>query len=494
MNENNQRNEILSNFQLIAEAMIGEKSKKVKKDNYQEGFKMLGKQIFPNMKIPFTEFELKNVGVEFVAEWIASNWQYLSENGRNIFWSELSNSLGTKQSCRRFFIVLSHTFITFDQTVAIIPLSIVFKQSIKGTKDFPLNKELISWMRSLFFKKNKSVISKLKFQANVTEAESIALYSIACAFVPAGKNTADLSGQFAVMQWLCQSGLKLRIPDYLLSYVQDSVLAQDRNIESVRSFLPNFPQSIMFEVISSRPLDKTSASSKKLEPVQFDKKQNQLLITSGTETKRNEKPKTSHRDTSRGDVIIRKKKKKPIAPLIALDALKQYVEESERRIKGRIQEVEKLSVEKNTRKKQYFTLLDENSDLEDKLDVFREKLAQSKMHSEELQARVHSMETKLAESESKNQNIQAEKNAINVLLESERSYHQDELKRLSGKISTSSNDKEKELLNRLNHSLRKEYRQLSHIRNMDMSVQNGEKIRALLDRVFSNLQNAGMRF
>jgi len=252
MNDNKQLSEILDSFQFIAETMAKGKPKKVKKAEFQEGFKVLGAQIFPNMEIPFTEAELKSVGMEFISAWIASNWQFLNESEKKVFWKELSSSFGTKKSCRRFFVVLSYAFSSVDKVSAIVPLSILFKQKFNGEKDFPLNKEIISWIRSLFFNKKNVVITRLSLQPDVQEAEQIALYSIACAFVSTGKNKPELGWQFAVMKWICSSGLKFQLPDYLMQYVQDSLLSQDKISADVQRFLPGFPNTIAFGVDSAK--------------------------------------------------------------------------------------------------------------------------------------------------------------------------------------------------------------------------------------------------
>ena len=490
MNDNKQDRKILDNFQLIAKTMIDGKSKKVMKSDYEEGFRLLGKNIFPDMEITFTELELKSVGVEFVSEWIVSNWQYLAENEKKSFWNELSKSFGTKPSCRRFFVVLSHAFLRVDKAQAIIPLSILFKQKAKGAKDFPLNREIISWVRSLFFNKKKVVITHLSLHPNVLEAKQIALYSIACAFVPTGKDKQNLHWQFAVIKWVCNSGLKFQMPDYLMQYVQDSILSQDNNKADVQSFLPGFPDTVEFGVKLRSTNDNQSALFENSEPERLGENQNQLLITSSTETKINKSKKIDHEDSRQNTII----KKKAITPLRALSALQQYVEESDKKSKDQSLELEKLSIENNNQKKQNLELLHANSDLEDRFDIFREKLAQSKIHSEELQARIDSLETRLAKFESKSQNLQVDKDTILEQLKSEKFHHQDELQRLAGRITITADEREKELLNRLGYSLRSEYGDLSHIRNMEMSVQNGEKLRSLLSRIFSNLQDAGIQF
>ena len=492
MSDNKQGSEMLDNFQQIAETMAKGKSKKVVRGEYQEGFKVLGPQIFPNMEIPFTESELKSLGVEFISEWIASNWQLLNENEKKVFWKELSNSFGAKKSCRRFFIVLSHAFLSVDENEAIIPLSILFKQEIKGAKDFPLNREIIDWIRNLFFKEKKIGIDHLCLDPNGSEVKQVALYSIACAFVSTNKNKLELHWQFKVIKWISNSGLKFQVPDYLMQDVQNSILSQDKVMSAeVQRFLPGFPNTITFGVEPKRTNSSISTPSKDPEPEKNGKKQNQLLITSSTEPKTNDKSKKTYHEDSHQNTNI---KKKTIAPSTALKALQRYVEESGAEIKEQTQEIKKISLDNKNLKKKNSTMLDEESDLKDKLDLVKNRLTQSQSHSKTLQTKIHFLETELAKAEEETHRLKGEMECNLTLMESEKNHQQEELKRLAGKITIAANNRETELLNRLSYSLRSEYGDLSHIQNMEMSVQNGEKLRALLNRIFSNLQDAGMQF
>jgi len=209
------------------------------------------------------------------------------------------------------------------------------------------------------------------------------------------------------------------------------------------------------------------------------------------EIKIDNKLKEKRHEDPNGSTIVKKKK---ITPAIALKALQQYVEESGSEIKEQTQEIKRISTDNENLKKKYSTISDKKSDLEDKLDLVKDRLTQSQDHSKTLQTKIHSLETELAGAKQKTHEIQSEIECLKLLVESEKENYDEELKRLSAKISISSNVKEEELLNILSYSLQKEYGHLLRIRNMEMSVQNGEKIRALLEKVFSNLKNAGLHF
>ena len=79
-------------------------------------------------------------------------------------------------------------------------------------------------------------------------------------------------------------------------------------------------------------------------------------------------------------------------------------------------------------------------------------------------------------------------------MEKKKAHYQEELNRFSRTIEASSNHKKEVILNRIRESLRTEFRNLTKIKDMEMTVQTGETIRSLLKRIFSKLKLEGINF
>jgi hypothetical protein len=225
-----------------------EGKKTVPKNEYDIGFGILGDCIFPEATIPFTENDVINLSPEFISSWIRKNWDNLDCNEKKSFFDGLSQKFGNSAKCRRFFIVLANEILKVNKEDAITPISLLLGQNIKGAKDFPINKEIIGWIRSFFFIDNKTTISELIFDKDIPNAKQIALYSIAAAFTPLPKKNrkASLNGQIKVLKWVCDSGLEFEIPEYLHQHVKESDLAQERNKPAILNNLPDFPIKIIF--------------------------------------------------------------------------------------------------------------------------------------------------------------------------------------------------------------------------------------------------------
>ena len=100
-------NSIKGSFPLVIDKLVDEKSKKVNKEDYAEGFDLLGAEIFPQNKIPFSEDEIKKVIPDFIAEWIVKNWSSLNEEERILFFGKLIEQLqGNPKLSRRFNVLL----------------------------------------------------------------------------------------------------------------------------------------------------------------------------------------------------------------------------------------------------------------------------------------------------------------------------------------------------------------------------------------------------
>ena len=428
MTNNNSTDSIIGSFQLIAETMIEGGSKKIIKKQYQEAFDVLGNCIFPQGRIPFNEKEMKLVGIDFVVAWIVENWETLNDIERKEFCEKLSDSLGSRQSNRRLFVVLAHELLNIDEKNAVIPLSVLFKQPIKSLKEFPLNKKIIFWIRTLFLQNNND-IAKMILTPDVVMADKIALYSIAAAFVPLGEplKKAGVSAQLAVIKWVCKTGLHLQLPDYLVGYVRDSELSLDRNVKSVQNYLPDFPKNITFGHSHSVQPDQPILLHDEKQLV--SEKDGQITVpptlNKDEEFVLNKYLKRVQDENRNGDTILRiqDSRSKPISSIKVLETLQQYIQESK-------EKSEQITNEKNKLEKECVNLEDEIEGLRGKASLYRNQVEQKSRE-------INLLKGELSSSEKQVETLVQERESLCLQVKLGRQNFDNELQRFSEKIDNS---------------------------------------------------------
>lgn len=510
--------DVKKKFNMIANKMP-EGKKTVPKKEYESGFDTLGNCIFPEDTIPFTENDVITLGPEFISSWIRKNWDKLDCNEKKLFFAGLSQEFDNRRKCRRFFIVLANEILKVSKEDAITPISLLIDQDIKGTKDFPLNKEIIGWIRSIFFIDNKTTISEFVFDKDIPNAKQIALYAIAAAFIPLPKKNkkASLNGQIKVLKWVCNSGLEFELPEYLHQHVKESDLVQEQNKVAILNCLPDFPNKIIFgerkniqenfQTQVFKGSDKNNEKKNAIEPKEtktiktVEPKDHNNILEPHIEE---ELPKDIKKNIHKEQVRIEKKsielaaksrsikdektkERVDIEPMQALNILKKYIQESVKQLDEKNQKINRSNVEKKG-------LLKEIGDLENKLDKQKGK-------QESLEKKIDDQKNEIRALQSQLENIKREIKSLNVEnqklksgYENEKQTHQDERKRLSRKIEALSDQKRIETLNRLAESLKTEHFALSQICDLEMSIQNGEKFRSMVQKIFSKITNEGVQF
>lgn len=521
MNKEITLEEVKKKFNVFANKVFDGKMKKMPKKEYEIGFDLLGDCIFPEGSIPFNEELISNIGPEFISSWIVKNWHHLDSLQKKLFFDELSHLLSSAVKCRRFFIVLACEMLKVKHKDAIIPLSILLRQKIKGTKDFPLNKEIISWIRALFFKNNQTNISNFSFEQDLPNAKKIALYSIAAAFIPIGENKkrAGLSGQINVLKWVCNSGLAFELPEYLHQHVRESDIAKEENIDAIITNLPDFPGSIIFGMNRPIPeksqavIESNSDNEKETSLTQMGKKVKERVESQYSEDKKEsftEEKKTPdnkiiiettslEQDNFEGEELpkggISKNRLQQyeiakgvnIEPIEALNVLGKYIQDYDLKLSKKELETKKHNKEKRR-------LLIEIGDLKHTIEKQKGKQNRFAKQVEQLKAETKALQSKLVDIKKHNALLVSKNQKLNSEYENEKQTYKDELKRLSRKIEVSTDNKRTETLNRLAEALKNEYQQLSQICKLDMSIQNGEKLRSMVKKIFSKIENEGVQF
>ncbi len=310
-------NSIQENF-LSVIAIADEKSKKINKASYDEGFKLLGADIFPQNTIPFTDNEIKKIGSDFITEWIVKNWSSLSEENRIIFLGKLIDQLqGNIKLSRRFSVLLcaklSHLFVED----AIRLLGKICKQA-KSSSSFPLNKELCLQIRSLLLNSHDILITKLPLRYSAPGVEDVPEYGLGAAFLESktGK-TANEKAQIQVLKWITESGIVLKVQDEIAELIQKSTLVTNEKIPKIQKFLPSFPDEIKWEKAvvekqSEKPITKD---------VNIDSKKEGIImqIQSIQQDKHGE-----HVDPLKGKDTTRQYKVEKTDPFDPINSLKQW--------------------------------------------------------------------------------------------------------------------------------------------------------------------------
>lgn len=438
-------------FSLIIDGLIDEKSKGVSKKHYAEGFDLLGAEIFPQNKIPFSEDEIKKVGSDFIAEWIVKNWSFLKEEERILFFGKLIEQLqGNPKLSRSFNVLLCSKLIGFFSESAICLLGKICQQT-KISPAFPLNKDLCHQIRRFFLKPKNNLITQLPLSFGIPGTKDVAKYGIGAAFLETkkGKAAGEIP-QIQVLRWITESGIDLVVPDLLAELIRKSELINDRNISKIQEFLPTFPIEIKWE-----------QQSKQVIP-----------------------PDERGEDTT---IQLEVEKLEQFDPIYSLKQLAKYIQQTQNATKKSQEEINRL--EKN-----HNILLNDKIALKEKQKNLNKKITALLNELDGKNSLIDKLETNLAAIQQNSSNLKREKENLLSQLEKEKAHYQEELNRFSRTIETSSNHKKEVILNRIRESLRTEFRNLTKIENMEMTVQTGETVRSLLKRIFSKLKLEGIDF
>jgi uncharacterized membrane-anchored protein YhcB (DUF1043 family) len=440
------------NFSLIIDELIDKKSKMVSKKHYAEGFDLLGAEIFPQDSIPFSEDEIKKVGADFLAEWIIKNWGTLNEARRILFLGKLIDQLqGDSMLSRSFNVLLCSKLIGPSPESAIRLLGKICQQT-KISPVFPLNKDLCHQIRRSFLKPKNNLITQLPLSFGFPGSKDVAKYGIGSAFLETNKiKTPGGKCQIQVLKWITESGIDLVIPDVLAELIRNSEAAA-KNVSKIKEYLPSFPDEIKWE--RAVILDKEGNQLGQMTPSD-DRK---LITTIKPE-----------------DEIVDQ-----FDPISSLNQLQSYVRE--------IQNLYKKAQDKISRlEKDHRELDKKQSELKDKLNFRKAELIKKS-------AEIAELKTNLATSQQNLSNLIQEKDKLLSQIVKEKTYYNDKMNTFSRTIEAKSNYKREVIINRIRESLGPEYRNLERIKNMDMTVEAGQVLRALLERIFSKLSKEGIDF
>jgi predicted nuclease with TOPRIM domain len=485
MDKNISSNSIKDSFSLIINSIVDEKNKKIDKKHYAEGFDLLGAEIFPQNKIPFSENEIKKVGSDFIAEWIVKNWSSLKEEQRILFLGKLIEQLqGSPKLSRRFNVLLCSKLVSHFAESAIRFLGKISQQT-KISTTFPLNKDLCLQIRTLFLKPKDILIEQLPLSSVIPGVKDVAKYGIGAAFFESknGKTAGEIA-QIQVLTWIKESGIGLVVPDEIAELIRKSEAAA-KNISKIQEFLPSFPDEIKWEqAVITEQSEKPIA----IEGVSTIKQPVHVLLPhlvkqgdqGGQTTPSDEKKKITTISPKDEDID-------QFDPITSLKQLQKYIQE--------IQNAEKKSQEKTTRlKKDNNNFLNEISDLGKKQEDLNDKLNVSQRELVKKNAELTELKTNLTTSQQDLSSLRQEKDKLLSQLEEKKAHYNDKLNRFSRTIEAKSNHKQEVIINRIRESLRPEYRNLVKIENMVMTVETGNVVRSLLKRIFSKLNTEGIYY
>lgn len=478
-------NSIKGSFPLVVDKLVDEKSKKIDKKHYAEGFDLIGAEIFPQNKIPFSENEIKKVGSDFIAEWIVKNWSSLKEDERILFFGKLIEQLqGNPEFSRRFNVLLCSKLVSHFAESAIRFLGKICRQT-KISTTFPLNKDLCLKIRTLFLKPKDILIEQLPLSSAIPGVKDVAKYGIGAAFFESknGKTAGEIA-QIQALKWIKESGIGLVVPDEIAELIRKSEVAA-KNISKIKEYLPKFPEEIKWEKAAIAEQTEKLATKELTITTRQDGKplSNQLI----QEDKRSKQPIFPHEREK--DTAIRHEVEKldRFDPVSSLKQLQKYVQET--------QVSEKKSQEKISRlEKNYGDLLKDTTELNKKQEDLKNEFKSRQKELVEKNAEIAELKTNLTTSQQDLSSLKQERDKFLSQLEEQKAYYNDKLNSFSRTIEAKSNHKQEVIINRIRESLRPEYRNLVKIENMDMTVKTASVVRSLLKRVFSKLNTEGIDF
>lgn len=485
MDKDISNNSIKEIFSLVIDRFVDEKSKKIDKKHYAEGFDLLGAEIFPENKIPFSENEIKKVGSDFIAEWIIKNWSSLTKDEKIVFFGKLIEQLkGNPNFSRRFNTLLCSKMVTPFAKSAIRFLGKICQQT-KVSTTFPLNKDLCLQIRSFFLKPKDILIEQLPLSSVIPGVKDVAKYGIGAAFFE-NKNgkTAGEIAQIQVLKWIAESGIALVVPDEIAELIRKSEAAA-KNISKIKEYLPTFPEEIKWERAGITEQTEKLATKELTSATRQDGKPlpNQLI----QEDKRSKQAIPPHEREKDTTIRHRVEKLDRFDPVSSLKQLQKYVQETQSSEKKSQEKISLLEKKYGDSLKDTTELNKKQEDLKDKLNARQRELAQKNAEITELKSNLTTSQQDLS-------SLKQEKDKLLSQLQEEKGYYNDNLNRFSRTIEAKSNHKQEVIINRIMESLRPEYRNLVKIENMDMSVETGNVVRSLLKRIFSKLNTEGIDF
>ncbi len=485
MDKNISSNSINDSFSLIIDTIVEEKNKKIDKKHYAEGFDLLGAEIFPQNKIPFSENEIKKVGPDFIAEWIVKNWSSLNEEGRILFFGKLIEQFqGNPKLSRRFNVLLCSKLIGPFAEDAVRLLGKICKQT-KISPSFPLNKDLCLQIRTLLLKPQDILMAQLPLSFGIPGVKDVAKYGIGAAFFESknGKTAGEIA-QIQVLKWITESGVGLVVPGEIAELIQKSEAAV-KNISKIKEYLPLFPGEIKWEQADIyKQTEKFATIEVNSAAKQDGKPLSDQFIKEEKQSKQAIAPHEREKDTT---IRHKVEKLEEFDPVSSLKQLQKYVQET--------QSSEKKSQEKISRlEKKYGDLLKNTTELNKKQEDLKGKLNFRKRELIRKGAEIAELKTNLATSQQDSSSPKQERDKLLSQLEEEKAYYNDKLNSFSRTIEAKSNHKQEVIINRIRESLRPEYRNLERIENMDMTAEAGQVVRSLLKRIFSKLKKEGIDF
>ena len=485
MDKDISNNSIKDNFLLIINTIVDEKSKKVNKKQYAEGFDLLGAEIFPQNKISFSENEIKKVGSDFIAEWVVKNWSSLNEEGRILFFGKLIEQLqGNPKFSRRFNVLLCSKLIGPFAEDAVRLLGKICKQT-KISPSFPFNKDLCLQIRASLLKPQDILIAQLPLSFGIPGVKDVAKYGIGAAFFESknGKTAGEIA-QIQVLKWITESGIGLVVPDEIAELIRKSEAAV-KNISKIKEYLPLFPGEIKWE---QADIDKQTEKFATIEVNSAAKQDGKPLSDQFIKEEKQSKQAIPPHEREK-DTTIRHKVEKfdQFDPINSLKQLQKYVQET--------QSSEKKNQEKISRlEKNHNDLLNDIRELDKKQEDLKDKLNFRKRELDKKSAEIAELKTNLATSQQDLSSLRQEKDKLLSQIEEEKTYYNDKMNTFSRTIESKSNHKRDVIINRIRESLRPEYRNLVKTENMHMSVKTGEVVHSLLKRIFSKLKKEGIDF
>ena len=483
MDKNISSNSINDSFSLIIDTIVDEKSKKIEKKHYAEAFDLLGAEIFPQNKIPFSENEIKKVGSDFIAEWIVKNWSSLKEEERILFFGKLIEQLkGNPKLSRRFNVLLCSKLVSHFAENAIRFLGKICQQT-KISTTFPLNKDLCLQIRSFFLKPKQNLITQLPLSYSIPGTEDVAKHVIGAAFIE-NKNgkTAGETAQIQVLKWITESGISLAIPDKIAELIRKSEAAA-KNISKIKEYLPTFPEEIKWEKTG------IAEQTEKLVTKEITSETRQDGNPLSDQLMQEEKLSKQTIPPHEKDIPVQHKPDRldRFDPVSSLKQLQKYVQGT--------QSAEKKSQEKiSCLEKDHNVLLNDIRDLDKKQEALKDQLNFSKKELSKKNEEIAELKIDLTTLEQNLSGLSQEKEKLLSQIEEEKIFYNDKMNTFSRTIEAKSNHKQEVIINRIRESLRPEYRNLIKIENMDMTAETGNVVRSLVKRIFLKLNTEGIYY
>jgi predicted nucleic acid-binding Zn-ribbon protein len=439
---------------------------------------------------------------------------------------------------QQFYAKLCNELTGIDPNGAIQLLGKTCADGFKASKKSPISLPYCFQLRSKLISVKEVSITKLPLNKDSYGAERIAEYLLGAVFMPHGKGkdktVSTFGEQFKVLKWVQGSGAMCVVPEYLQEPMREQLgKLDDLALERVEGLILGYPQEMSFRkpgesmpaaevsevkdaVKQNRQKDEKATTGvsggKQLGLLEADD------ITTKELTVKNETVKAA--GTLPSDSPVRKvQEREQIYPSALRDGRDQDNEVKQNNkwsAKGvRKKSFESFFTQINNIQQYLDQLESENSRGQKKIEYlesqleFSEKEARNKgdqvlrlrreldkkiSHYKSQEVELTRLRKNSESLEKERADLAEEKERLEKAAQEARRKHKEEIEYLSGKIEPLIAKRTQELTNRLRDKLTREYRELGHMKEVEMTVNMGNGALGFLESVFRKLGEEGVNF